>query len=257
MGPFAFFPYSCLHFLKDSIISFTIVCSRMLSSRCLLNKNSNFNNLTYCQRRTATPISQRLVPIEDLLSKKNYHAHITATCTHRRLIVQRELPHTYHSDLYPSKTYCPKRTATLISQRLVPIEDLLSKENCHTLITRLVPIEDLLSKENYHTHITATCTHRRFIVQGELPHSYHSDLYPSKTYCPRRTTTPISQRLVAIEDLLSQENCYTHLTTTCIHRRPYRLKRTATPISQQLVAVGDLLNRENSYTHLTATCGYG
>ena len=176
MGPFAFFPYSCLHFLKDSIISFTIVCSRMLSSRCLLNKNSNFNNLTYCQRRTATPISQRLVPIEDLLSKKNYHAHITATCTHRRLIVQRELPHTYHSDLYPSKTYCPKRTATLISQRLVPIEDLLSKENCHTLITRLVPIEDLLSKENYHTHITATCTHRRLIVQGELPHPYHSDL---------------------------------------------------------------------------------
>ena len=238
MGPFAFFPYSYLHFLRDSIISFTIVCSRMLSSRLLLSKNSNFNNLTYCQRRTATPISQRLVPIEDLLSKKNYHAHITVTCTHRRLIVQRELPHTYHSDLYPSKTYCPKRTATPLSQRLVPIEDLLSKENCHTLIT-------------------ATCTHRRLIVQRELPHSYHSDLYPSKTYCPRRTTTPISQRLVAIEDLLSQENCYTHLTTTCIHRRPYRLKRTTTPISQQLVAVGDLLNRENSYTHLTATCGYG
>ena len=176
MGPFAFFPYSCLHFLKDSIISFTIVCSRMLSSRFLLNKNSNFNNLTYCQRRTATPISQRLVPIEDLLSKKNYHTHITATCTHRRLIVQREththitatcthrrlivqreLPHPYHNDLYPSKTYCPRRTTTLISQRLVPIEDLLSKEN-------------------YHTHITATCTHRRLIVQGELPHPYHSDL---------------------------------------------------------------------------------
>ena len=180
MGPFAFFPYSCLHFLKDSIISFTIVCSRMLSSRCLLNKNSNFNNLTYCQRRTATPISQRLVPIEDLLSKKNYHTHITATCTHRRLVVQRELPHPCHSDLYPLKTYCPKRTATPISQRLVPIED---------------------------------------IVQRELLHPYHSDLYPSKTYCPRRTTTLISQRLVPIEDLLSKENYHTHITATCAHRR--------------------------------------
>ena len=176
MGPFAFFPYSCLHFLKDSIISFTIVCSRMLSSRCLLNKNSNFNNLTYCQRRTATPISQRLVPIEDLLSKKNYHAHITATCTHRRLIVQRELPHTYHSDLYPSKTYCPKRTATPLSRDLYPSKTYCPRRTTTLISQRLVPIEDLLSKENYHTHITATCTHRRLIVQGELPHPYHSDL---------------------------------------------------------------------------------
>ena len=197
MGPFAFFPHSYLHFLRDSIISFTIVCSRMLSSRCLLNKNSNFNNLTYCQRRTATPISQRLVPIEDLLSKKDYHTHITATCTHRRLIVQRELPHPCHSNLYPLKTYCPKRTATPLSQRLVPIEDLLSKEN-------------------YHTHI-ATCSHWRSTEKGELIHPSHSDLWLWITYSPRITATPISQQLVAIEDLLSKENCYTHLTATCGH----------------------------------------
>ena len=138
MGPFAFFPYSYLHFLRDSIISFTIVCSRMLSSRCLLNKNSNFNNLTYCQRRTATPISQRLVPIEDLLSKKNYHTHITATCTHRRLIVQGELLHPYHSDLWPRMTHCARRTATTISQQVVAIKD-------------------------------------PSIAQGELLHPYHSD----------------------------------------------------------------------------------
>ena len=237
MGPFAFFPYSCLHFLKDSIISFTIVCSRMLSSRCLLNKNSNFNNLTYCQRRTATPISQRLVPIEDLLSKKNYHTHITATCTHRRLIVQRELPHPCHSDLYPSKTYCPKRTATPISQRLVPIEDLLSKENCHTLIT-------------------ATCTHRRLLVQGELPHSYHSDLYPSKTYCPRRTTTALSRRLVPIEDLLSKENYHTHITATCSHRRPAVSGELLHPSHSDLYSSKALSSKENCHTHITATCSH-
>ena len=236
MGPFAFFPHSYLHFLRDSIISFTIVCSRMLSSRCLLNKNSNFNNLTYCQRRTATPISQRLVPIEDLLSKKDYHTHITATCTHRRLIVQRELPHPCHSNLYPLKTYCPKRTATPLSQRLVPIEDLLSKENYHTHITAtcshrrpavsgellhpshsdLYPSKALSSKENCHTHI-ATCSHWRSNEKGELIHPSHSDLWLWITYCPRITATPISQQLVAIEDLLSKENCYTHLTATCGH----------------------------------------
>ena len=179
MGPFAFFPYSYLHFLRDSIISFTIVCSRMLSSRCLLNKNSNFNNLTYCQRRTATPISQRLVPIEDLLSKENYYTHITATCSHRRPAVSGELLHPSHSDLYPSKA-------------------LSSKENCHT-------------------HITATCSHWRSIEKGELIHPSHSDLWLWITYCPRITATPISQQLVAIEDLLSKENCYTHLTATCGH----------------------------------------
>ena len=184
-----------------------------------------------------TPISQRLVPIEDLLSKENCHTHITATCTHRRLIVQRELPHPYHSDLYPSKTYCPRRTTTPISRRLVPIEDLLSMENYHTHITAtcshrrpavsgellhpshsdLYPSKALSSKENCHTHITATCSHWRSIEQGELIHPSHSDLWLWITYCPRITATPISQQLVAIEDLLSKENCYTHLTGTYGH----------------------------------------